>query len=150
MSQLVFHCPPVCPAFSLRPTFKNSSKGRTPAPVLPQVLLTFISLFLPPLLPSPPSVSGGGGGGPTCGDASILPLTSARLSTCAGEVLPQRTSHPSVPPPLRPSPPFFSSLLFFLSLCFVFSLQLHGRILKLFRILREKNISNLRSEAVSG
>lgn len=121
MSQLVFHCPPVCPAFSLRPTFKNSSKGRTPAPVLPQVLLTFISLFLPPLLPSPPSVSGGGGG-PTCRDASILPLTSARLSTCAGEVLPQRTSHPSVPPPLRPSPLLFSSLLFFLiSLLRVFS-----------------------------
>lgn len=56
---------------------------------------SFIHLFLPPLPPSPPSVSGGG---PTCGDASILPFTSARLrlSTSAGEDFPQRTSHPSL------------------------------------------------------
>lgn len=61
LSPLVFHCPPVCPAFSLRPLHQSPA----------------------------PSISGGGGG-PTCGDASVPPLTSARLrlSTSAGEDVP--------------------------------------------------------------
>lgn len=133
LSPLVFHCPPVCPAFSLRPL--SGPLDQSPAP----------------------SISGGGG--PTCGDASVPPLTSARLrlSTSAGEDVPPSaplvllsaylSTFISVPPPSRPSPPLLFSFpsflprrvfLFISASCLCCSRMKTCRILKAFRIFSQK------------
>lgn len=145
LNLLVFHCLPVCPAFSLHP-------------------------FSCPLDQSPaPSISSGGG--PTCGDASVPPLTSARLRlvlTSAGEDVPPSAplvllsaylftfiSHSSTFASFAAAavffPLFFASQGFSFHLCFLFVLQPHEDVqnFKSLQNFQLENISNLLSEAVS-
>lgn len=146
MSQLVFHCPPVCPAFSLRPTFKNSSSGPPPLSIyscLRSLRHLHQSAAVPPA-----------GTHPSC-------RSPPHVSVCQhlrGKISPS-ASHPSLRIFIQIHQLFlhlrvlrrcFSSSLLPRRVVFLgcFLLRLFVRNFKYFKT--EKHISNLPSEAASG